>query len=139
MKFSPFTKSKVEFQKSVSYVKIKGGEFALKVKISIRARKSMHNVSLIDRIPPIVSMHEKFASPQPTKVDTLNKRVTWDIGELSAGEEREFSYLVYSRVGVMGKFSLPEALVVYESDGKMHEFESNQVFFLTEQIARDDD
>jgi len=137
--FRKFTKSKVEFQKSVSYVKIKGGEFALKVKISIRARKSMHNVSLIDRIPPIVSMHEKFASPQPTKVDTLNKRVTWDIGELSAGEEREFSYLVYSRVGVMGKFSLPEALVVYESDGKMHEFESNQVFFLTEQIARDDD
>ena len=56
---------------------------------------------------------------------------------MSAGEERIFSYMVYSTVGVVGKFSLPQALAVFEKDGQIHEVESNTVYFLAEQLAKD--
>ncbi len=136
--FRKYTKAKLEVKKSISYVKTKGTELALKVTIKIKARKAIQNVSIIDKLPGIVSIYEKFWTIKPTKIDVINKRLTWDLGNLNAGEERVFSYVVYSRIGVVGKFSLPEALIVFEHEGKLNEIESNKVFFLAEQIKRDD-
>ncbi|MBT7238024.1 hypothetical protein HN865_04160 [Candidatus Woesearchaeota archaeon] len=58
---------------------------------------------------------------------------------MDLGEERVFSYIVYSKIGVVGKFSLPEALAVFEKEGEIHEVESNKVFFLSEQTSKDED
>ena len=71
---------------------------------------------------------------QPDKIDTQNRRIHWNIGDLNAGEERVFTYIIYSKVGVVGKFSLPEALTVFERNGNMHEVESNKVFFMSDQV-----
>jgi len=132
--FKRFFETKLEAKKSVSHVKTKNGEFALKVTLSIKAKKDIENVSLIDRVPAIVKIYKKFGMVQPDKIDTANRRIHWNIGDLNAGEERIFTYIVYSKVGVVGKFSLPEALAVFEKDGKMHEVESNHVFFMSDQI-----
>jgi hypothetical protein len=125
--------------KSVSPVKTQSGQFALRVRIHVKARKRVENVSIIDRVPGIVQIHEKFDSIlRPSKIDTKNKRIQWDLGELAAGEERMLSYVIYSTVGVVGTFSLPRTLAVFEKAGEIHELESNAVFFMAEQRAQDE-
>ncbi|NPE26687.1 hypothetical protein HNV12_01635 [Methanococcoides sp. SA1] len=131
--FKRFSETKLEIKKSVSPVKTKNGEFALKVQLAIKAKKDIENVSLVDKIPAIVKIYKKFGTVKPDKIDPKSRRVHWHIGDLEAGEERLFDYIVYSKVGVVGKFSLPRALAVFESDGDIHEIDSNSVFFMNEQ------
>lgn len=136
--FKRFTETKIEIRKSVMPVKTKDGRFALRVRLNILARKRVENVSLVDRVPAIVDIHEKFDNVfKPSKIDTKNRRLQWDLGELNPGDERTFSYVIYSKVGVVGKFGLPRALAVFEKNGEIHEVESNTVYFLAEQQARD--
>lgn len=136
--FIRFSDQKVEVRKSLHHMKTKGGEFALKVNISVKAKKDLENVSVVDKVPSIVKLYKKFGTSKPDKIDPVNRRLTWNVGDLATGEARVFSYIVYSKVGVVGKFSLPSALVVYEKDGKIHETESSKVFFLSEQTERDE-
>jgi hypothetical protein len=132
-----YSQTKLIVTKSVSPVRTKNDEFALRVRLSVKSSRSVENVSLIDRVPAIVKIYKQFGTVKPDKIEADSRRVTWNIGDLKAGEERAFSYIVYSKVGVVGKFSLPGALAVFEKDGKIHEVESNQVFFLNDQIKRD--
>jgi hypothetical protein len=132
--YKRFAQTKVLVNKSVSPVKTKNGEFALKINLSVKAKTNVENVSLVDRIPQIVKIYKKFGVVKPDKIDVENRRLHWNIGDLEAGEERVFNYIVYSKVGVVGKFSLPEALAVFEKEGKIKEVESNQVFFMSDQV-----
>lgn len=135
--FARYSKEKVEIRKSVSYVKTRGGEFALKIKLRIIAKHAVQNASLMDKIPGILNVYEK-AVGSSFKLDSLNRRITWQLGNLNAGEVREFSYVVYAKVGVVGRFGLPPALVVFEQNNRVHEVESNEVFFLSEQISKEE-
>lgn len=132
--FKKFYTKKIEIVKSVSPVRTKGGQFALRVKINIKAKDNVQNVSLVDKIPAVVKVHEKFETIKPDKVDLKNRRLEWNFGDLAAGEERAISYIVYSTVGVVGRFALPSAVVVFERESEIHEVESNQVYFLSEQV-----
>ncbi|MBU2577191.1 MAG: hypothetical protein KKF50_05740 [Nanoarchaeota archaeon] len=132
--FKRFTQTKIEVKKSVHHVKTKNGEFALKITLTLKAKKSVENVTLIDRVPAIVKIYKKFGLIKPDKIDATSRRIHWNIGDLQAGEERVFNYVVYSKVGVVGKFSLPEALTVFEKNEKIFEVESNKVFFMSDQI-----
>ncbi|MBT3397969.1 hypothetical protein HOA55_01245 [archaeon] len=132
--FKRYTESRIEVTKSVSHIKTKNREFALKVKVSVRAKKGVENLSLIDKIPGMVKVYKKFGIIKPDKFDVDNRRLQWNLGDLRAGEERILTYIIYSRVGVMGKFSLPAALAVFEKEGKLHEVDSNTVFFLSDQV-----
>jgi len=132
------TETDVEVIKSVNHMRTKGGEFALKVRIKVRAKKAVEKVSLIDRIPAILKLYEHHLGTIKPRIDVSNRRMQWDIGSMGAGEERSVEYIVYSKVGIVGKFSLPEALAVFEHTGFVHEVESNKVFFLSEQVKTDD-
>jgi hypothetical protein len=132
--FKRYTESRLDITKSVSHIKTKNREFALKVKISVRAKKDVENLSLIDKIPAMVKVYKKFGIIKPDKFDVSSRRLQWNLGDLKAGEERVLTYIIYSRVGVMGKFSLPAALAVFEKEGKLHEADSNTVFFLSDQV-----
>lgn len=135
--FKRFTETKLEVKKSVSHVKTKNDEFALRVTLSLKARKGVENVTLIDKVPAIVKIYKKFGMVKPDKIDAESRRIHWRVGDLNAGEERIFTYIVYSKVGIVGKFSLPEALAVFEKDEKIHEVDSNKVFFMSDQIRGD--
>ncbi|MAH47597.1 hypothetical protein CMI37_17380 [Candidatus Pacearchaeota archaeon] len=136
--FKRFIQTKVEITKSVSPIKTKGGEFALRVKLSVRSRNHVENVSLIDRIPAVVKIYKKFGTSKPDRIDTTNRKIQWNLGTLNSGEERVFSYIIYSKIGVVGKFSLPKAFSTFEINNEIHEVESNKVFFLSEQTSRDE-
>jgi hypothetical protein len=126
---------RVEIKKSVSVIKTKGGDFALKIHLNLKARHDVDNVTLTDRIPAIVKLYNKFGTVRPSKIDAHKRQIQWVIGDLDAGEERVFDYIVYSKVGVLGKFSLPKAKAIFEKEGGIHETTSNSVFFLSSQTS----
>jgi hypothetical protein len=132
--FKRFSETKLEIKKSVSHVRTKNGEFALKVTLTLKSKKDVESVTVIDKVPAIVKIYKKFGAVKPDKIDSESRRIHWNIGDLNVGEERTFSYIIYSKVGVVGKFSLPEALAVFEKENKIHEISSNQVFFMSDQI-----
>jgi hypothetical protein len=122
----------VVVSKRVSYVKTKGGQFALKVTLVVRAKKEVHNVQVIDRLPGMAKLYDNFGI-KPHRIDTLTRRVFWDMATLAAGEERVFSYIMYSEVNsVVGRFELPSATTVFDYGGKTHEALSNRAFFVNE-------
>ena len=71
-------------RKKVSFVKSKGGEFALKVTLNLHARKYIEKIRLIDRLPPLVKLYEKFGIEKPIRTDEKNKRIEWAFEKLEA-------------------------------------------------------
>ncbi|MEK6827587.1 MAG: hypothetical protein AABX99_03840 [Nanoarchaeota archaeon] len=131
-----FSKTNLSLKKKVSFVRAKGGEFALKVSINVSARKFVEKVNIIDRLPPLVKLHEKFGGEMPRKVVENNRRIEWHFDKLQEGETRVLSYVIYSKVGVLGKFALPTTTAIYEKDGQVHDAESNHAFFIADQVVK---
>ena len=116
--------------KRVSYVKTKSGHFAAKIRIHVRARSAVENIRIIDRTPHGTKLYEHAGKPD--KHDISTGRLIWNISRMNSGEERIFSYIVYSQLKVFGKLELPTSLAVYQKDGKTQESRSNRTFFLSE-------
>ncbi|MBU0894000.1 MAG: hypothetical protein KKF48_01545 [Nanoarchaeota archaeon] len=132
-----YSKTNLVIKKRVSFVKAKGGEFALKVSIFLNAKKYLERVNIIDRLPPLVKIYERFGAEKPSKIDEKSKKLEWTFEKLEAGEIRVLSYIIYSKVGVLGKFALPTATAIYEKEGKVRETISNRTFFVAEQRTKD--
>lgn len=128
-----YTERDFLFRKSVSFVRTKGGEFALKVTLRIKAKKYAERINITDKLPHLVNLYEKFGAVPPHKVDMHNRRLEWNIESMNKGEERVFSYIIYSsKIGVVGRFELPSAKAVYEKEGKIKHITSNRAFFINE-------
>jgi len=128
-----FTKTTLSLDKKVTFLRAKGGEFALKVTVVVTAKKFAERITVIDRLPYLAKIYEKFGAEKPTKVDEKNRRLEWQFDKLMPGESRVLNYVIYSKVGILGRFALPTARAVYQREGKVHEAESNQAFLVTEQ------
>jgi hypothetical protein len=131
-----YNSQKLIVRKKVSFVKTKGGEFALKVTLILKARGFVENIRLIDRIPYMVKIFKRYGAVQPDKIDETNRRLEWNVSGLRRGEERIFTYIVYSKIGVVGRFELPEAQAIYESEGKPKETNSNRALYINEPKER---
>ena len=119
-------------KKRVSFVRAKGGEFALKVSVVIKAKKYLEKVNIMERLPPLVKLHEKFGVETPSRIDEKNRRIEWRFDKLQEGETRIINYIMYSKIGVVGKFALPRTTALFEKEGKILERNSNQTFFVIE-------
>ncbi len=131
-----YVKTNLRLRKKITFVKSKGGEFALKISLLVHAKKALDNVLIIERIPPLVKLFPKFGKEQPVRIDDKTKKAEWEFKRLEAGERRMITYVVYSKVGVLGRFALPRTKAIYEKEGKMQKNVSNKVFFLTEQVGK---
>ena len=129
-----FSRRDVVLKKKVSFIHAKGGEFALKVSVFVQAKKYVEKVNVIDRLPQMVKLYNKFGGQDPTRVNKEKRRIEWNFEKLEAGEIRLLTYVIYSKVGVIGKFSLPTAAAIYEKEGDIRESESNHVYFMAEAI-----
>ena len=128
-----YTERDFLFRKTVSFVRTKGGEFALKVTLRIKAKKYSERINITDKLPHLVNLYEKFGAVPPHKIDMHNRRLEWNIESMNKGEERVFSYIIYSsKIGVVGRFELPSAKTVYEREGKIKHITSNRAFFINE-------
>ncbi len=117
--------------KKVSFVRTKEGHFALKVKLRIRAKKNLGKVQLIDWIPAMTKLYEKFARA-PDKIEHESRKILWNFNSLAKGEEKILSYIIYSKLKVVGRFELPRAIAVFRQDDKLKRIFSNQAFFAGE-------
>jgi hypothetical protein len=134
-----YSKTNIVLKKKVNFVNAKGGEFALKVSILVSAKKYVERVNIIDRLPPLVRLYERYGGEKPTRVDEKNRKLEWNFEKLEAGETRALSYIIFSKIGVLGKFALPSANAIYEKDGEISEVDSNKAFFMAEQRVKDPD
>ena len=134
-----YSSSALIVRKRVSFVRTKGGEFALKVILNVSSRKFIEKISVVDRFPGIVKLYERFGAYMPDQIDEKNRRLEWRIESLQPGEERVFSYIIYSKIGVVGRFELPPAIGIFERDGKIFETSSNKAFFMNETRRREED
>lgn len=124
-----YVRNKAVIKKSVSFVKTRGGEFALKVDLTVKARDFVERIKILDRLPPMVKVFERYGLAMPEKIDERNRRLEWNIQALGKGEQRVLSYIVYSKIGVVGRFELPPAEIIYEYMGKIREASSNRVLY----------
>ena len=134
-----FSKTNMVLKKKVTFVRAKGGEFALKVSLFVHAKKYIEKVQIIDRLPALVKIYEKFGGEIPSKVEEDKRRLEWNFEKLEAGEIRVISYIIYSKVGVLGKFALPSATAIFQRDGVIKNEESNRAFFMAEQRTKDEE
>ncbi|MFC1710628.1 hypothetical protein ACFLZJ_00510 [Nanoarchaeota archaeon] len=132
-----YMKTNLSVKKRVAFVRAKGGEFALKVSIFVKAKRYVERISIIDRLPPLVKLYEKFGNEKPLRINETTKRIEWGYEKLEEGETRLITYIIYSKVGILGKFALPKTTAIYERDGEIHETESNKAFFVAEQRTKD--
>lgn len=126
-----YTLTNLSLTKHVSHVRTRGGEFALKITLHAKARKHIENITLTDRIPHSMQLYEKFGI-RPDTVDEASRRVVWKIPRLNAGEGRVFSYVIYSKIRVVGNFELPLAHATYTKDAKPHTLYSNKTSFISD-------
>lgn len=134
------SKTHVVIRKRVNFVRIKGkgGEFALKVSIFVQANNFVERVNVNDRIPNMMKIYGQFGGEKPASVDEKNGRIVWRFENLDKGEIRVMSYVIYSKLGVLGKFALPLAKVVFEKNGEVSEVQSNKAYFVTDQISKEE-
>ena len=119
----------LSLDKKVSLVKTKGGEFALRINISVKARKNVSDLVLSDRLPAMTQLYSKHGR-MPDRVE--DKQLYWNIGHLNSGEERFFSYVIYSKMKTVGKFELPSARAKFKHGDKHENVFSNKAFFLSD-------
>lgn len=123
--------------KRVSFVRTRGGEFALKVTIHAKSHGHLQNVIITDRVPHAMKLYESYGI-KPHAIDEASRSLTWNISHLNAGEERVFSYIIYSKIRVVGSFELPLAHARYAAKGKHESVFSNRTSFAAE-IAQNRD
>ncbi len=121
----------VAVTKRASLVKTKGGETAFKIRLIVHAHSHVDSVQIIDRIPAIMKIYDK-AGTNPDKIDESTRRVSWKIPRLNSGEERVYTYIVYSSLRTVGRLELGPATVIFEKNGKTHEHFSNSTFVASE-------
>ncbi len=126
-----YLKSNLIVKKKVKFVETKAGVLALKVILFVSAKKFVEKISLIDKVPALMKIYERYGE-KPDRVDDKNNRVEWNIENLDNGETRVFSYVVYSKIGIVGRLELPPATAVYEKNNKICESKSNKAFFIAE-------
>lgn len=127
-----YSRTDLALNKRVSFVQTKGGEFALKVSIMVHANRYVEKVNIIDVLPPLVKIYEKFGTERPRRINEKSRRIEWDFDNIQAGETRVLNYIIYSKIGVVGRFALPSATAIYEREGNVKETSSNRAFFITE-------
>ena len=133
-----YTRTGVDVSKRVNYVRTKGGEFALKINLRVKAKKKAENIEIVDKIPAMAKLFEKFGR-KPDRIDAKTRRIFWNIDKMSAGEERVFSYIMYSKLRVVGRFELPSATASYITGNKKEVAESNRVYFVSETTSTEDE
>lgn len=126
-----YQRKSVAVEKNVSFVRTRGGEFALKVKLRVKARKAVENVKLSDHLPHMTHLYESFGK-KPDSFDKNAQHLSWNVGRLNRGEERAYSYIMYSKINVVGRFGLPQAHAHFSVDGKTETVASNRAFFAVE-------
>ncbi len=109
-------------KKGAMVIQSKDGEVSeLKVFVTIRnrSRNSIHDLVLLDMVPPFASVKQEFevGTLSPEKIVRHEKKGTqlkWTVDVLEPHEERILSYKVHTKISILGGFTLPPAQARYK-------------------------
>jgi len=100
-----------------------GGIINMKIMMNVRNRtpKVIKNVVIIDRVPNIADIEKEFqiGTLKPDKIISHEKSsniIKWNIDVLEKYEERIITYKIKSKLGILGGFKLPTAVIKYENE-----------------------
>lgn len=106
------------------------GDFVVKIVTTIKNNgKDAKNVKLVDRIPVLTNIHERFGVIRPDQIE--KDRLIYNIGDLNNGDKKLFSYVVYSNMKVLGKRVIPRATASYNIGDEYKTSTSNEVFLIS--------
>ncbi len=112
-----------------------GGISDIKILINLKSRvnRKIRRISIIEYIPSIagINMNFEVGSLKPSKILTNSKKGTilkWDLDELNPLEERIISYKFKPRLTLIGDFTLPAAIVKFDSRGGTRTVRSNSLY-----------
>ena len=135
--FKIVTAPDVKISKKTVRVRTKSGAFAAKIIVSIKnTGKTIKNVKVIERLPVFTEvLPDKFGVITPTEIK--KRGLVWDFDKLESGEERMFSYIVYSKINVFGKLEVPATVVTYRDEkGDFKESIGEKRYLLSEEPVR---
>ncbi len=132
--FFYLTRMKVKIVKKVIAVtKDKEGIRGVKIILHLtnKGNRAIERIRIIDYMPRLIaaSNHE-FGTMRPTRMQKSpdgRMRLVWDLDGLRRGEERIVSYVARSRLSIIGRLLLPEAVVEYQSGDKHYHKRSNKL------------
>lgn len=117
---------RILIKKKAYRIRAKGGEFALKMLVLVKnVGLEIADVKCTDRLPSMAKLYEQFTT-KPDKIE--NGKIEWSMGTIVPGEERVFSYIIYSKIVPAGMLNLPTAQLSWiDAKGKRHFAFSNKV------------
>ena len=125
-----FSKEKVKITKRVTKLKARPkGITAFRVTLNILNKGStIEDMVVTDMLPGIMNLYEKETKTKP-KVN--GNKVLWRIGQMLNNEEHILSYVIYSKIKILGKLELPKTKVEYvDEKGQKHKTYSNSVMII---------
>ena len=132
------TKTKVGIVKKVIDVtKDRDGIKGVKVILHLKNKgnKAVEKIRIIDYLPRLIgASSQDFGTLKPTRAQKSpdgRMRLVWDLDGLKRGEERIVSYVARSKLSILGRLLLPEAVVEYQSGKKHNQKRSNRLTLLT--------
>jgi len=100
-----------------------GGIINMKIMMNVsnRTPKVIKSVVIIDRVPNIADIEKEFqiGTLKPDKIISHDKGsniIKWNIEFLEKYEERIITYKIKSKLGILGGFKLPPAVIKYENE-----------------------
>jgi hypothetical protein len=128
------TKKPIKIRKKAYRLKTKSGHFAAKIVLILKnTGKEISNAKIIESLPPFTElMQDRFGTIKPAEV--RKHSVIWDFARIAAKEEMILSYIVYSKVSVVGNIEVAPAIATYQTGkGIIKESKSNKIIILTEE------
>ena len=123
-------------EKKLVKARTKTGHFASKIILHVKNKgPAIKDVKIIERLPPFTELvPERFGTIAPSEIKKSS--IIWNIPEIAGGEEVIVSYIVYSKVSIIGKLTVPPAIVTYQAkNGNLKEQFSNSLYILAEHAA----
>jgi hypothetical protein len=128
------TKKQIFIRKKAFRVKTKSGQFAAKIILLVKnTGNELSNAKIIEAIPPFTELiQDRFGTIKPSEIKKHS--IVWDMPFVAAKEELILSYMVYSKVSILGRIEVQPAIATYQTGkGIMKESKSNSIFILTEE------
>jgi len=117
----------VKVEKKAVRVRTKSGAFATKIVLHIKnkGKNEVTGLKIIDRLPVFTELvPEKFGTISPTEI--RKSTLVWNVDRLLPQEDIMLSYIVYSKLTIIGKLDLPLAFATYQdTKGNLKESKSN--------------
>ena len=126
------SKEKVKITKKVTKLKARPkGITAFRVTLNILNKGStIEDMVVTDMLPGIMNLYEKETKTK-TKPKINGNKVLWKIGQMLNNEEHILSYVIYSKIKLLGKLELPKTKVEYvDEKGQKHKTYSNSVMII---------